>query len=71
MTKAQASAKETVKAAEARARALVKDAQKRTAALVSDAEERLAKIRIEREAVAGYFESLRSVLTEAEKITAD
>ena len=55
----------------ARAKALVKDAQKRSASLVSDAEERMAKIRIEREAVAGYFESLRSVLTEAEKITAD
>jgi hypothetical protein len=49
----------------------VKDAEQRSAKLVSDAEERLSKIRIEREAVAGYFESLRGVLTEAEKISSD
>jgi hypothetical protein len=36
---------------------------------VSDAEERLTKIRIEREAVAAYFENLRGVLCEAEKIS--
>jgi len=35
---------------------------------VSDAEERLDKIRIEREAVAGYFENLRGLLTQAETV---
>ena len=38
---------------------------------MADAEERLAQIRIEREAVAGYFENLRGVLQQAEKVTAD
>ncbi len=47
----------------------MRDAEKRSAKLVSDAEERLAQIRIEREAVAGYFESLRGVLSQAEKVT--
>jgi DNA-binding TFAR19-related protein (PDSD5 family) len=37
---------------------------------VSDAEDRLSKIRIEREAVAGYFENLRLVLKEAERVSA-
>ena len=50
---------------------MVSDAEARSATLVSDAEERLAKIRIERDAVAGYFESLRGVLTQAEKTTAE
>jgi len=38
---------------------------------VSEAEDRLAKIRIERETVAGYFENLRGVLQQAEKVTAE
>jgi DNA-binding TFAR19-related protein (PDSD5 family) len=37
--------------------------------LVAEAEQRLAAIRVEREAVAGYFESLRGVLSQAEKVT--
>jgi hypothetical protein len=35
---------------------------------VADAEDRLAQIKIERDAVAGYFESLRGVLTQAEQV---
>jgi hypothetical protein len=50
---------------------MIKDAEKRTTKLVSDAEERLAKIRIEREAVAGYFGALRTVLGDAEKVVAE
>jgi len=38
---------------------------------VSDAEERLAKIRMERDTVAGYFENLRGVLSQAEKVTSE
>jgi len=37
--------------------------------MVADAEERLARIRVEREAVAGYFEGLRGVLSQAEAVT--
>jgi hypothetical protein len=37
---------------------------------VDDAEDRLSQIRIERESVAGYFESLRGALTQAEEATA-
>jgi DNA-binding TFAR19-related protein (PDSD5 family) len=48
----------------------VTDAELRTRVLVADAEERLSQIRIERDAVAGYFESLRGLLTQAEKVTA-
>jgi vacuolar-type H+-ATPase subunit H len=59
-----------VQDAEARATALVAEAEKRTRALVADAEERLSQIRIERDSVAGYFESLRGLLTQAEKVTA-
>ena len=54
--------------AEARGASLVAEAQERTDALVADAEERLAKIRIERDAVAGYFTNLRTVLTNAEQV---
>ena len=46
-------------------------ADARAKRLLSDAEGRLAQIRMERDAVAGYFESLRSVLTQAESITSD
>ena len=38
---------------------------------MADAEDRLSQIRIERDAVAGYFESLRGVLTQAEQVAAD
>jgi hypothetical protein len=37
--------------------------------LVADAEDRLGKIRIEREAVAGYFENLRGLLSQAEAVS--
>jgi len=36
---------------------------------VSEAEERLARLRVERDAVAGYLEGLRGVLSQAEKIS--
>ena len=49
----------------------IDEAEARTAKLVADAEERLSQIRIEKEAVAGYFESLRNVLQQAEKVTAE
>jgi DNA-binding TFAR19-related protein (PDSD5 family) len=39
--------------------------------MVAEAEDRLAQIRLEREAVAGYFESLRGVLSQAEKVHSD
>jgi hypothetical protein len=68
---ADAHAKEVVETAEARAKALVDDAERRAAELVSDAEERLAKIRIERDTVAGYFENLRGVLSQAEKVSSE
>lgn len=57
--------------AEARGRAMVDEAQARTDRLVADAEERLAKIRIERDAVAGYFEGLRGVLSRAGKSSSE
>jgi cell division septum initiation protein DivIVA len=57
--------------AEDRAKAMTDEAEERTAKLVADAEDRLSQIRIERDAVAGYFESLRGVLQQAEKVTAD
>jgi regulator of protease activity HflC (stomatin/prohibitin superfamily) len=55
--------------ANAQAKTLVADAEKQSAELLSDAEERLSQIRSEREAVAGYFESLRGVLSQAEKVS--
>jgi uncharacterized protein YjgD (DUF1641 family) len=64
-------AERIVREAEERAAALLADTETRTRELVTDAEDRLAQIRIERDAVAGYFESLRSVLTQAEKVNAD
>src|SRR6185437_5701706 len=68
---AENSAREIVRTAEDRAAAIIEDAEERTRRLVADAEERLSQIRIERKAVAGYFESLRSVLTQAEQVTAE
>ena len=57
--------------AEHRARAIVAEAEERSSRLVAEAEDRLAKIRIERDAVAGYFENLRGVLSQAESLTTD
>ena len=68
---AEETARSIVREAEERAAALVDEAEERTQRLVADAEERLAQIRIEREAVAGYFENLRGVLQQAEKVSAD
>ena len=65
---AEDNAHRIVRDAEKKAKALVAEATKRTRLLVSDAEDRLGQIRIERDAVAGYFESLRSVLTQAERV---
>ena len=47
------------------------EAETRAAELVADAEARLAKIRIEREAVGEYFEGLRGMLQQADKVTAE
>lgn len=44
---------------------MVSDAEERTAAITAEAEDRLSAIRTEREAVAGYLENLRGVLTHA------
>ena len=55
--------------AEHRSKTLLADAEKQSADLLADAEERLTQIRLEREAVAGYFESLRGVLSQAEKVS--
>jgi len=57
--------------AESRAKALVAEAESRAAALLGDAENRLTQIRSERESVAGYIENLRSVLAQAESVTAE
>jgi cell division septum initiation protein DivIVA len=54
---------------EQRSKSLLADAEKQSAELMADAEERLSQIRLEREAVAGYFESLRGVLSQAEKVS--
>ena len=48
---------------------MLDDAEERTTRMVNDAEDRLANIRIERDAVAGYFETLRGVLSQAEKVS--
>jgi len=64
-------AERVVRDAEEKARAILAESELRTRALVSDAEDRLSQIRIERDAVAGYFESLRSVLTQAERVTSE
>ena len=60
-----------VRDAQERADALIEEAEERTQRLVADAEERLSQIRIEREAVAGYFENLRGMLQQADKVSAD
>ncbi len=57
--------------AESQAKTLVANAEKQTKKLIAEAEDRLAQIRLEREAVAGYFESLRGVLSQAEKVHSD
>jgi hypothetical protein len=48
---------------------MIADAEKQAEALLGDAEARLAQIQQEREAVADYFESLRGVLSQAEKVS--
>ena len=70
-TRAEDEAHSRVQAAHDQARKLIADAEERTRALVADAEDRLSQIRIERDAVAGYLESLRGVLTQAEQVAAD
>jgi DivIVA domain-containing protein len=67
--KAEDEADRIVHDATVKAGAMVREAEERTRALVADAEGRLGRIRIEQGAVAGYFESLRSVLTQAERVT--
>jgi vacuolar-type H+-ATPase subunit H len=60
-----------VREAEAKAASMIDGAEKRTRAIVADAEDRLSQIRIERDAVAAYFEGLRGVLAQAERAAAD
>ena len=67
--RSQDEAEQIVLDARAAAKELLDEAEVRTRALVADAEDRLSQIRIERDAVAGYFESLRGVLTQAERVT--
>jgi hypothetical protein len=67
---AQTAATATRRDAEKTAKKLIADAQKQAKALIADAEDRLAKIRVEREAVAGYFENLRGLLAGADAFTA-
>jgi DivIVA domain-containing protein len=55
--------------AEAAAAALLAETTIQTRTLVATAEERLAQIRIERDSVAGYFENLRTLLAQAERVT--
>ncbi len=50
---------------------MTQEAQERSARLIEEAEDRLAKIRIERDAISGYLENLRGVLSHAESLTAD
>ena len=69
-TAARDEAAEVLSNSEARAKAIVRESEKRSTELVTEAEDRLAQIQVERESVAGYFESLRGVLSQAEKVTA-
>ena len=69
--RADAAAAEILATADAAAKKTVDEADSRSEQLVSDAEERLAKIRVERDAVAGYFEGLRGALSQAEKTAAE
>ena len=57
--------------AQERVHRMVEDAEARTADIVADAEDRLAAIRTERDAVAGYLENLRGVLTHATGLLAE
>jgi len=47
---------------------MVADATAQSKKLMDEAEERLSKIRIERDAVAGYFQNLRGLLADADKL---
>jgi cell division septum initiation protein DivIVA len=67
--RAEETAQDILTDAEDRAKTMVDEAEEKTSRLVSDADDRLAAIRLEREAVAGYFESLRGVLSQAEKVS--
>ena len=62
-------AERIIREAEDRANEMLREATESTRALVTDAEDRMKQIRVEREAVAGYFESLRSVLSQAERVS--
>ena len=66
---ADATAREVLENAERRAAELLRDAEQRSNAMIADAEERLARIRVERDAVAGYFAGLRGVLSQAEALS--
>ncbi|MBK5237584.1 MAG: DivIVA domain-containing protein [Actinomycetales bacterium] len=57
--------------AEARAAALVSDAEKRSSAMLTEAESTVADLRVEREAVAQYFEGLRLVLGQATDVMSE
>ena len=62
---AQEHARTIVADAQDRVHRMVAEAEERTAAIVAESEDRLAAIRTERDAVAGYLENLRGVLTHA------
>ena len=68
---ARADADRILADAQARAREIVVEANDRGNALVTEAEDSLSELRIERDAIAGYFESLRGVLSQVENSPAD
>ena len=55
-------AKQTVAAAEARAAEMVREAEQTARATLAESEKRVAELRAERDTIAGYIESLRTVV---------
>jgi len=64
---AEATAKDIVSKAEEKAAALVRDAETKAADSLKQSREQLAELRAERDAIAEYIESLRSVVGEMTK----
>ncbi len=62
---------ELITNAEERAASLVSDAENRATAMLSEAESAVANLRVEREAVAQYFEGLRLVLGQASDVMSE
>ncbi|MGK2855202.1 MAG: hypothetical protein ACSLE3_14050, partial [Microbacteriaceae bacterium] len=65
---ADETAQRIVSDAEKRARQLVREAKEQAAAAIAEAEDRLAEIRLERDAIAEYFQNLRGILGTAEEV---